>query len=376
MKNYLLALFVSIPTVWIATDTSPSLQQSHTKQELTARQIVRQSVPSVVVIESEDIKGKPLALGSGFFVGKDIVATNYHVIEGASRLLVKIVGSTQIYKVQGTVGIDKDIDLVLLKASEMNGRPLRIGNSEATEAGDIVYVIGNPDGLEGSLSHGIVSAKRGYDLLQITAPISPGSSGGPVLNIYGEVIGIATAYLKEGQNLNFALTISRLQPLLENAQTVSPLPLPSTFKNISPSQTETTSEHSVDVPTDFPKAESLPRIDYGLPSNSKGISVRDVCEVESIPSDIDVNTLKSFGKLLKAGNAYLQQGRYADAAGIFKVASESKPNNAEAWYYLSVSYSRIRICYSKAWAAIEHAVLLSPRNALYIQHREALKKHN
>src|SRR5262249_3421737 len=80
--------------------------------------------------------------------------------------------------------------------------------------GDEVYVVGNPEGLEGTFSQGIISSLRGNDYIQITAPISHGSSGGPVLNKNGEVIGVAVGLIEEGQNLNFAIPVSKLTQLL------------------------------------------------------------------------------------------------------------------------------------------------------------------
>ena len=190
----------------------------------SASQIALKSYSSVVLLVMEDSAGQPLSLGSGFFVKQDIVATNFHVIEGAIRGYAKIVGKEAKYDVTGIVGIDNNRDLVLLKISGANAPPLLFGDSDKITVGDDIYVISNPMGLEGSLSKGIVSGIRqieGDTLLQITASISPGSSGGPVLNIKGEVIGIAVAAFKEGQNLNFAIPSSYLIPLISRIASVT-----------------------------------------------------------------------------------------------------------------------------------------------------------
>jgi len=91
--------------------------------------------------------------------------------------------------------------------------PLAKNNRDAV--GDVVYVAGNPEGFEGTFSQGIVSALRGSEYFQITAPISHGSSGGPVLNNRGEVIGVAAGIFSQGQNLNFAIPVSKLAPMLK-----------------------------------------------------------------------------------------------------------------------------------------------------------------
>jgi len=126
---------------------------------------------------------------------------------------------------------------VLLVMEDANGQPLSlgsggcsealsIGNSDAVQVGDSVYAVGNPEGLEGTFSQGIVSGIResgGDRLLQITAPISPGSSGGPVLNEKGEVIGVSVATFRDGQNLNFAVPSAQLKELLSKAGPLMPL---------------------------------------------------------------------------------------------------------------------------------------------------------
>ena len=193
-----------------------------------ARLIAKNSFPSVVMLEMRDGKDKPISLGSGFFVRPDVVATNYHVIKGASDGLVKVVGKTSIYRIEGVVGFDKKKDLALLKLKGVIGKPLILADISKIEVGQEVFALGNPKGLEGTISQGIISGSNLRDvgdenLIQITAPISPGSSGGPVVNKKGEVIGVAVASLSGGQNLNFAVPSSDLALLLANLKSVSPL---------------------------------------------------------------------------------------------------------------------------------------------------------
>ena len=98
---------------------------------------------------------------------------------------------------------------------------LPLGDSDAVEIGEPVYAAGNPSGLEGTFSDGIISSIRGdgaYKIPQITAPISPGSSGGPVLNEKGEVIGVSVLTIRNGQNFNFAIPINYLKSLLSEVQ--------------------------------------------------------------------------------------------------------------------------------------------------------------
>jgi hypothetical protein len=172
-----------------------------------------------------DSNGQPLSLGSGFFISNGIIATNAHVIEGASSGTAKLVGDTHTMQILGTVALDRDADLALLKV-DSSAPSLVLAPSASPAAGDNVYVVGNPLGLEGTFSVGIISGVRHIEedsILQMTAPISPGSSGGPVMDNSGLVIGIAEATFSNGQNLNFAVPVLYLSKLLATVSKQSPL---------------------------------------------------------------------------------------------------------------------------------------------------------
>lgn len=146
-----------------------------------------------------------------------MVATNLHVIEGAAGGYVKMVDQKAKTAINGTVAVDAQHDLALLSVAGATAPSLILGDSTQVTVGDQIFAIGNPRGLEGTFSQGIVSSIRHIDpdtLLQITAPISPGSSGGPVLDLSGRVIGVAEGTITEGQNLNFAVPTSYLTALV------------------------------------------------------------------------------------------------------------------------------------------------------------------
>ncbi len=185
------------------------------------QQIAQKSFSSVALLVTEDVHGQPLGLGSGFVPLPGYILTNYHVVEGASRGQVKMIGRDQKYTIAGISAVDEIHDLVILSIPGLNAPALTLGDSADVSVGDPVYAIGNPKGLEGTFSQGIVSAIRHVNsevLLQITAPISPGSSGGPVLNDKGKVIGVAAATYTGGQNLNFAIPSSYVESLLGRAK--------------------------------------------------------------------------------------------------------------------------------------------------------------
>ena len=182
-------------------------------------ELVRRVKPSAVAIETFDASGKSISRGSGFFVAPDRIVTNRHVIERSSRVEI-LLSSGRKFTARGILAVDGEGDLALIQVSVPAEFSIPLPVTEtAPEEGESVVVIGNPFGLEGSVSNGIVSAVReipGYGkIIQITAPISPGSSGSPVVNMRGEVVGVATLQAAEGQSLNFAVPsarIARLQP--------------------------------------------------------------------------------------------------------------------------------------------------------------------
>jgi hypothetical protein len=196
------------------------------KASENARQIASATFPSVVLLVMEDERGQPVALGSGFFVKENVIASNFHVIEGASRGYAKLVGQKTKYDITGVVGLDTKHDLALLAVENATAPALKLGDGSKVAVGDTVFAVGNPQGLEGTFSQGIVSGIREFDtnsLLQITAPISPGSSGGPVVDSEGKVVGVAVATFKGGQNLNFAIPEKHLDELLQKAGKPEPL---------------------------------------------------------------------------------------------------------------------------------------------------------
>lgn len=180
-------------------------------------ELVRRIKPSAVAIETFDARGVKLSRGSGFFIDTDRVVTNRHVIENAYRAEIHSYNGN-VYPVKGVVAVDAEGDIAVLRVEAPPGqvRSLSLDRTSPQE-GESVVVIGNPFGLEGSVTNGIVSAVRDIPtfgrIIQITAPISPGSSGSPVVNMHGQVIGVATLQITGGQSINFAIPSERISQL-------------------------------------------------------------------------------------------------------------------------------------------------------------------
>jgi len=196
--------------------------------------VAREALRSVVLVVASDASGEQSKQGSGFLVSEDgKLVTNFHVVAGMTSAVVKFQDGAH-YVVEGSVAVDakKDIAILKLRSSDRKFIYLPLGDSDHLQVGEPIVTIGSPLSLEATVSEGIVSALRsGADvgqelspdlkLLQITAPISPGSSGGALLNLSGEVVGITSFAFSKGQNLNFAVPINYAKPLIGEQGVVS-----------------------------------------------------------------------------------------------------------------------------------------------------------
>ena len=196
---------------------------------LTPQQIAKKALDSTVVLLMKDANDQLVSVGSGFFLQPNVVATNNHVIAKAASGVVKRVGNNTEFDIEGVVAIDVKHDLALLSVPANSGVPLLpLGDVDSVAIGDTVYAAGNPEGFEGTFSEGVISGIRGTDddkRFQITAPISSGSSGGPVLNTRAEVIAVCVSVVSAGQNINFAVPSNYLYPLISESLVGSVKPL-------------------------------------------------------------------------------------------------------------------------------------------------------
>lgn len=183
------------------------------EKKLSGEDIFKKLSVSTVEITAES--DYVSSLGSGFYIDdKGTVVTNYHVIEDCSSANVTTSdGGT--YKVTNILGYNKDLDIAILATSKKNSTAVATSSNVTT--GETVYALGSSLGLTGTLSEGLVSSAErnigNHTYIQISAPISPGNSGGPVVNARGEVIGVACAGFEDGQNLNLAIPISILDQI-------------------------------------------------------------------------------------------------------------------------------------------------------------------
>lgn len=193
-------------------------------QDLAA--VLDQALSSVVLVLATGDDGA-VSQGSGFFITEDgVLVTNRHVLARSTSVVIKRPDGA-FFEILGFVADDPTNDLVLLKAKGRGFNPLRLAASDAVSVGERVYAVGSPLALESSVSEGIVSAIRDLEefgnVLQTTAAISPGSSGGALLNSRGEAIGVTTFLIRGGNSLHFARPVSEVSQLLSAASEPRPV---------------------------------------------------------------------------------------------------------------------------------------------------------
>lgn len=209
---------VVVPSTIVQKYTNILIDDNSPSSIYTSHEIAQKFSPSVVYIEVSDSNGIPIASGSGFVVDSNgKIATNYQLIKGAYSAKVKTYDG-KIYDVSKVFTYDSKQDLALIKIDATGLQPAPMGDSDKIGTGDRIYTIGNPSGMDDTMSDGIISTKSkivdGASYIQISALISSGTSGGVLVDEHAEVIGITTANVTNGQNLNLAIPINLLKPML------------------------------------------------------------------------------------------------------------------------------------------------------------------
>jgi len=309
--------------------------------------LIKRIKPSTVIIFAYDEKGEFLKLGSGFFISQNgDVITNYHVIQGASSAEIKT-SDRKTYLITHIVAEDKKSDLLCLSVNIPSSSVYPLSLSKTIpEVGERIIVYGSPLGLENTVSDGIVSAIRDIPdygrIIQITAPISPGSSGSPVLNMQGEVIGIASFQIVEGQNLNFAIPSERITSLI------------------------LTKENKISITEkDFgQKSKAKKDSDYAREAADKAFYFIDKKEYEKalpyleIAIKTDISSLKAWA-YFQIGFCYEELKFYAKAIEAYKQAIRIDPDDADAHCNLGNAYNNLGL-YKEAIEAYKQALRINP----------------
>lgn len=248
--------------------TEAASNESFDPEEQNNINVYRKNIGSVVNITSRAVAFdffygaySQEGQGSGFIIDKEgHILTNLHVIEGAREVYVTLHGREK--QIRATiVGTDKAHDLAVIQIKAPDLRPMTLGDSSNLQVGQKVYAIGNPFGLNGTLTRGIVSSIRGIrepdgmqieDAIQTDAAINPGNSGGPLLNLHGEVIGINTmiaSSVGQSAGIGFAIPINTAKAVLNDLVTLGRVRRPALGVRTIPIDAELASE--LGLPADY-----------------------------------------------------------------------------------------------------------------------------
>ncbi|HJW95181.1 MAG TPA: trypsin-like peptidase domain-containing protein [Thermoanaerobaculia bacterium] len=269
------------PVVVVAHNVAPSVVNIQTEATIRRREIDPFFDP-FGMFGGQTRSYTAQSLGSGFVWSSDgIIVTNNHVVEGASRISVVLSDGTQMSA--KLIGVDPDSDLAVLRVDSNKLTPAPIGTSSDLMIGETVVAVGNPFGLSGSVTTGVVSAlgrsvpskeegRTFTDFIQTDASINPGNSGGPLLNIEGKVIGINVAIYAQAQGIGFAIPVDRakkvIQDLLRYGQVHSAW--------IGAVTATLTPEEAKRVGSKAPRGALVARVFAGSPAQAGGLRAGDV----------------------------------------------------------------------------------------------------
>ena len=342
----------------------------------TPQEIVEIALDSTAHLGFTDAKGNRWT-GSGFVIHDGHIATNHHVVDNMWIGSAKLVGTEEIYPVEAILGIDKERDLAVIKVGGIDALALPLGDSDTVQIDDRVYIAGNPRGLEVLFSDGIISAIRGDStdkFFQMTAPISQGSSGGPVFNEKGEVIGVSFVNLRDGQNLNFAIPVNYLKALANIPITPTPVqPQPAKPRVDPPLVEPQPAKPKVDSPPVQPQPVK-PRVDLPLVEPQPAKPKVNPSPIEPQPAKSQVNSPKPEPPKLRPRHAMLDKGiklyeqaKYSEAIKVLSsVIQELKDSErqAEAYLYLGCSKWGVGEGNNKVRAHFESSIRHNPDQEL------------
>ncbi len=339
------------PQLLLITFALVSVSESFSQEKLP--ELVRRVKPAIVAIVTYDETGDALTTGSGFFIRPGQVVTNLHVIRGARRSEIKTLdGKGRVYPVAGILAVDEEGDLALLSVELPPGR---VRSSELAtflpDEGESIFVIGNPLKLEGSVTDGIVSAVRELPnigkIIQITAPISHGNSGSPVFNLKGQVVGVVTIKVTNGQNINLAIGAARVRELRPGKRR---LLAEVSAKERTRDQAETLYRTGLDSLWLGNFDNAVGYFENALNKNPKRADAWvqvGYCKVKQGKNEEAIKAYQQAVQLKpdsdevrnKLGDAYYYSGRLTEAIASYKEAARLRPQSAEAHYNLALAYS-------------------------------------
>lgn len=382
-------------------------------QDLTPEQIYEKVNDCVVVILSYDFDGNLSKQGSGVVISdKGWVVTNYHVFAECEKVEIKHNDKTISYS--DIIGVDVEKDILILKIDENIFPTISISNDDNLKVGQRVYAIGSPLGMENSLSEGLISglrnvSKENRNYIQITAGVSPGSSGGAVVNSKGELIGISSSSLEGGQNLNFAIPVNDIFEIFigsfnskkdieannyfykgynacNNGNYEDAIKYLTSYLNIFPDAEGVYNNRGIayyflkeynKAISDYGKAIEI-NPEFEIAYNNRGSAYRNLEEYYKAILDyskaIEINSIYS-NAYHNRGIVYLNLKEYNNAIFDFSKTIEINPEYSTAYIYRGIVYEDLEE-YNKAISDFSKAIEINPDDAIAYFNRGVAYKNS
>lgn len=355
-----LKFFYILPFLFFLTGIN-ILSQQNTADELTPDKIFEKVDNSVVVVLAYDNLGN-IFQGSGVVIADGIIVTNHHVCKDANRIDIrhysKEIKNVTVYK------FDAVKDIMFLKTDDMTLTPVTPGSSSNLRSGQRIYAVGSPEGYENSISEGIVSGSRtdenNVKLIQMTCPITDGSSGGAVLNSKGELIGLSVSGQHEGA-LYFAIPVNDILAMINIEPKYTETSDPVNYYEIGTIANE--NKNYKDAEVYFSKYLEKFSGDANAYYN-RGYARFKLKEYKKAISDFSAVLEKSqtSESFFYRGNCYYSLKDYENALIDYTKALEQEPDNYDIYYNRGYANFRLKK-YSDAVSDWQKAVQLNPEYA-------------
>lgn len=297
--------------------------------------VFRENRKSIVVVTAYNIKGQPLTEGTGFIASSDgVIITNYHVIGIAKDIKVKADG--RVLNVEGVIYADRENDFAVLRVKVKDMPAVKLGDAGKLNPGSKVYIISSSQDSGDMIYEGIFKKKKTISpiskVIEITAPLSQGSSGSPLFNSDGEVIGIVTFLSKRAENIIFAIPSELFRDKWKSGKLVAVKNIIKDYKNT---------------------AEYWFYLGYYL---SEAGAYKEAADVFREAIRIKPGFADAY---YYCGAAYEKSGKYKEAAKFYREAIKLKTDFADAYFSLGVIYGKLGM-YKEALNVLKQAVSIEP----------------
>ena len=347
-------------------------------------EIVLNQKRAVVTVYVNDKDGKHISTGSGFIIGSNgIIVTNYHVISKcmvANNTLIVKMENGAFFPLTKIVNYDEENDVAVFKVDGKELPTVNLAKNYKPKQGESIVVIGSPLGLETTVSDGIISSIRGKDgIIQITAPVSPGSSGSPVFNSKGEVVGVATFLIEGGQNLNFSIPVKHVEDLLKGNRQPKKKGFVDSEQLLKPNFAEAyynkgnaydntgQYQHAIE---NYNMAITL-QPDFTDAYNNRGIAYHNLGQYQRAIEDFN-NAIKLQPDVARAyvnrGIAYKNLGQYQRAIEDFNKVIQLNPFHVTAYGNRGIAYHNLGQ-YQRAIEDFNKVIQLNPVDVVIYNNR-------